>query len=77
MIAPLHNASQIDWLYKNIARVDRQVDSLKTLADNVMQDEGSHPETVLDAFEIHHALEQIDEILRDLFKRRDGQEVAA
>jgi hypothetical protein len=74
MIAPLHNASQIDWLYKNVDRVHRQVDGLLETAANVGKDEGSHPETVLDAFEIVHALEEIDFILRDLLKRHYGRE---
>ena len=74
MIAPLHNASQIEWLEERIARVDILVSDLRTRAEYIMLDEYSHPEIALDAGEIHAALDQIDEILRDLSNRRNGKE---
>ena len=58
MIAPLHNASQVEFVSRNMDKIAREIQALKDVAARVLEDEGTHPETALEAGRLFNTLSE-------------------
>ena len=56
MIAPLHNASQVEFVSRNMDKIAREIKALKDVAARVLEDEATHPETALEAARMFNTL---------------------